>query len=128
MKRFFICLILCLLMLSSFGCAFRDNSFRAYNEFAIKSAKMGLWSEAVMRWKRLSDLYPNDPKTHNNLAIAYEAKGEYDLAKTEYQKAIELEPNNRIYLRNYYKFMKNYEKSKKTKEDIENVELPDQVF
>jgi tetratricopeptide (TPR) repeat protein len=121
MKSLFI-FILCLLLLSSLGCALRDNSFEEYSAFAIKSARMGLWDEAIMRWKRMADLHPNDARTHNNLAVAYEAKGEMEQAKIEYEKTVKLDPKNRVYLRNYNKFKQNYEKSQKKKDNIQGEE------
>ena len=30
-----------------------------YNNYGIKSAKMGLWNEALMRWKRIVEMEPN---------------------------------------------------------------------
>ena len=72
---------------------------------------MGLWNEATIRWRRMAELHPNDARIRNNLAVAYEAKGELELAMNEYKKATELDPKNGIYQKNYYKFKKNYEKT-----------------
>ena len=80
---------------------------------------MGLWDEATMRWKRMAELHPDDARIHNNLAVAYEAKEEHELAMNEYKKAIELDPGNRVYQKNYLKFMKRDEKPEnKATEDI----------
>ena len=80
---------------------------------------MGLWDEATMRWKRMAELHPDDARIRNNLAVAYEAKGELEMAMNEYKKAIELEPGNSVYQKNYLKFMKRDEKlENKTTEDI----------
>lgn len=101
------------------GCSFKsDESLKAYNEFAIKSAKMGLWNEAIMRWERLISDDPNNAKYHNNLAVAYEAKGELDLALAEYEKAIKLDPENKAYRYNYLKCKMSHSKiQKKTNSD-----------
>ncbi len=96
------------------GCGFKsDESLKAYNDFAIKSAKMGLWNEAIMRWQHLTSNDPNNAKYHNNLAVAYEAKGELDLALAEYEKAIKLDPENKVYRYNYLKCKMHHNKIKK---------------
>ncbi len=93
--------ILAFLMLS--GCAvFRDTSQTdAYNRFAIRAAQAQLWNEAVFRWKQVINIDPDDSKAHNNLGVAYEAIGNMDAALTAYQRAAELEPDNRYYRLNY---------------------------
>jgi len=96
------------------GCGFKsDESLKAYNEFAIKSAKKGLWNEAIMRWERLISADPNNAKYHNNLAVAYEAKGQLDLALIEYEKAIKLDPENKVYRYNYLKCKIDHDKHQK---------------
>ena len=118
MKKFFIIFVF---SLSLIGCAFTsEKSMEKYNDFAVKSADMGLWNEAIMRWKRIADLNPNDARVHNNLAVAYEAKGELESALSEYDKAIKLDPKNRVYSNNYTRFKQNYDKlhKKEKKEQI----------
>ena len=41
---------------------------------------------------------------YNNLAVAYEHEGEFDKARTAYEKAIELEPENALVKQNYELF------------------------
>ena len=93
--------ILAFLTLS--GCAvFRDTSQTdAYNRFAIRAAQAQLWNEAIFRWKQVINIDPDDSKAHNNLGVAYEAVGDMDAALTAYQRAAELEPNNKYYRLNY---------------------------
>jgi Flp pilus assembly protein TadD len=108
--------LICLIIMASalMGCGFRSGeSPEAYNNFAIKSAKMGLWNEAIIRWKHLVDTNPNDARFHNNLAVAYEAKNELDLALSEYEKATKLVPKNKVYHSNYIRFKINYDKLQK---------------
>lgn len=94
------------------GCgASKANIIERQNEFAIRSAKMGLWNEAIMRWERIIEMDPKNSKAYNNLGVAYEAKGDLDKAMTAYKKALELEPNNKAYVNNYIKFKKNYERA-----------------
>ena len=85
------------------GCAgLRDTTqTEAYNRFAIKAAQAQLWNEAVFRWKQVINIDPEDSKAHNNLGVAYEALGNMDEAIASYQRAAELEPNNKYYRLNY---------------------------
>ena len=85
------------------GCAgSRDaTQTEAYNRFAIKAAQAQLWNEAVFRWKQVINIDPEDSKAHNNLGVAYEARGNMDEAIASYQRAAELEPNNKYYRLNY---------------------------
>ena len=93
--------ILAYLILS--GCAIsRDtNQIEAYNQFAIRAAQGQLWNEAVFRWKQVIDVDPENSKAYNNLGVAYEALGKIDEAVAAYQRATELEPNNKYYRLNY---------------------------
>lgn len=101
-----------ILLLIIQGCGTsKTNIIEQQNEFAIKSAKMGLWNEAIMRWERIIEIDPKNSKAYNNLGVAYEAKGDLDKAMNAYKKALELDPNNKAYLSNYIKFKRNYERS-----------------
>lgn len=93
--------ILACLILS--GCAIsRDvDQIEAYNQFAIKAAQAQLWNEAVFRWKQVIDVDPENAKAYNNLGVAYEALGNIDEAVAAYQRATELEPDNKYYRLNY---------------------------
>jgi len=104
------------------GCGVKNaDMIKEQNEFAIKSAKMGLWNEAILRWKRIVEIDPKNAKAFNNIGVAYEAKGEFDAALISYKTATELDPGNKIYMNNYNRFKKNYEKSqKKSDEQISN--------
>jgi tetratricopeptide (TPR) repeat protein len=41
-------------------------------------AKMNLWREAMFRFRRAVEINPSDAMAHNNLAVAYEANGDFD--------------------------------------------------
>jgi len=92
-----------LVFLTLSGCAvFRDTpQTDAYNRFAIRAAQAQLWNEAIFRWKQVIIIDPDDSKAHNNLGVAYEAVGNMDAALTAYQRAAELEPENKYYRLNY---------------------------
>ena len=73
-------------------------------EFGISVAQRGLWREAIYRWERAVQIDPTYAEAHNNLAIAYEHEGELDKARTAYEKALELQPNNTFIKQNYELF------------------------
>ena len=110
------------------GCAVTsDHSMEKYNEFAIKSANMGLWNEAIMRWRQMIEVNPNNAKIHNNLAVAYEARDDLESAMSEYEKAMKLDPKNRVYSQNYIKFKQNYDKSHKKDKNVQVSENKKQI-
>lgn len=100
--------LLLLLLISpfwAFGCATSQNqaTIEEYNRFAIKSAKLQLWNEAVLRWERILEIHPQNAQAHNNLGVAYEALGKIDAATESYKHATELDPHNKFYRFNYRK-------------------------
>ena len=88
-----------------------------YNSYGIKSAKMGLWNEALMRWKRIVEMEPNNAKARNNLGVAYESQGKMKAAEAEYEVAIKLDPKNKIYKSNYERFKNHYKQFQEMAQD-----------
>lgn len=86
--------------------AFADarTNARAQVEFGIDVAQRGLWREAIYRWERAVELDPTYAAAYNNLAVGYEHEGEFDKARTAYEKALELEPGNVQIRQNYELF------------------------
>jgi Flp pilus assembly protein TadD len=70
-------------------------------EFGISVAQRGLWREAIYRWERAAEIDPTYAAAQNNLAIAYEHEGDFDKARTAYEKALALDPNNAFIKQNY---------------------------
>jgi len=64
-----------------------------YNERGLEAAKYGLWREATIRFEQAVQSHPNDARLHNNLAVAYEARGMNKEAEAEYTKAAQLDPH-----------------------------------
>ena len=62
--------------------------------FGVKMAQRGLWNEALFRFKRAAEFRPDDAKVLNNLAVAYEAVGQYDNALLAYQEALRADSGN----------------------------------
>ncbi len=82
-------------------------------EFGIEVARRGLWYEAIFRWKKAVELDPENASARNNLGVAYEQSGEFELAEGEYERALELAPDS-VYIRqNYELFREAYEKRKR---------------
>ncbi len=109
MHRKFTFYLLALLLLSLFfsGCksATRSNQI----QFGIIAAQRGLWDEAIFRWKKEVQSNPDSAAAHNNLAVAYELKRQWDEARKEYEIALKLSPNNSHIKTNFENFKKNLE-------------------
>ena len=73
-------------------------------EFGISVAQRGLWREAIYRWERAIEIDPTYAAALNNLAVAYEHEGQLDKARTAYERALELEPNNSQIRQNFELF------------------------
>jgi Flp pilus assembly protein TadD len=87
-----------------------ERSSRLEVEFGIEVARSGLWREAIFRWQKAVELDPENASARNNLAVAYEQEGDFQLADQEYQRALRLDPGN-VYIRqNYELFREAYEK------------------
>ena len=100
-------LLLSLLVVSFvvFGCASSQNqvTIEQYNQFAIRSAELQLWNEAIFRWMHILEIQPENAEAHNNLGVAYEALGKIDEATESYKRATELDSENKFYRFNYRK-------------------------
>jgi type IV pilus assembly protein PilF len=73
-------------------------------DFGVNVALRGLWHEAIYRWEKAVGLDPTYAAAFNDLAIAYEHEGQLDKARTAYEKALALEPNNSQIRQNYELF------------------------
>ncbi len=67
-------------------------------EMGAAYAKQGEWKRASEIWERLSVGKQNDAALWHNLGVAYEAMGEVDKAEQTYNKALKIEPGNRVYI------------------------------
>src|SRR5688572_32812361 len=62
--------------------------------FGVRMAKMNLWREAMFRFRRATQIEPDNAMAHNNLAVAYEATGDFEAAAKEYREALRLDRSN----------------------------------
>jgi Flp pilus assembly protein TadD len=78
-------------------------------EFGVRMAQRGLWSEALFRFQQAHRALPDDFRVINNLAVAYEATGQFDEALESYRQALQMAPDNRELRRNYARFVEFYQ-------------------
>ncbi len=113
MKRLWsigLCAAMALFLLSTaaYGGKKSPNNAPDQLAFGVQMAKRGLWSEALFRFKQAQRLRPGDPRVLNNMAVAYEALGNFERALDYYQKAIKADRANRELKRNYSRFIEFY--------------------
>ncbi len=96
------------------ACAHRHAGPEAMEEnFGVNMARMNLWREAMFRFNRAVELNPGDAMAHNNLAVAYEANGEFDKAAKEYREAMRLDKSNQYIQKNYSRYVEFTSRNKK---------------
>lgn len=102
--------VIALLLSSSAALGGRKDPNNAGDQlaFGVQMAKRGLWSEALFRFKQAERLRPGDPQVLNNMAVAYEALGRFELALEYYQRAIKADRANTDLKRNYSRFIEFY--------------------
>jgi Flp pilus assembly protein TadD len=99
-----------LLFFLSYGFADVSEEVKGQIRFGIRAAKEDHWDEAIYRWRKTLQLDPDNLMAHNNLAVAYEQMGEYELAMEEYQTAYRLDSQNQIVKNNLDRFKDFYRK------------------
>lgn len=112
-----VAFILCASFFLSTPLIFADISedVKQQIKFGVRAAKEDHWDEAVFRWRKAIQLDPNNLMAHNNLAVAYEQMGEYELALEEYQIAYRLDSQNEVVKNNldrYRDFYRKYQRQK----------------
>jgi Tfp pilus assembly protein PilF len=115
MRRAFVTSSLILLAGLVLACGSSGNPAQAgtQKDFGVRMARMNLWREAMFRFKRAVEIEPNDAMAHNNLAVAYEANGEFEKAGDEYRTAIRLDKSNAHIQKNYSRFVEFSQRNKK---------------
>ncbi len=77
-------------------------------EWGFKAARRGYWQEALMRFSNANELTPGQSRILNNIAVAQEANGLYEMALLTYQEGLALDPGNNALQRNYKRFQEFY--------------------
>lgn len=67
----------------------------------VAFARLGLWADAIRRWRKAIALNPESSDARNNLAVAYELSGKHSWATGEYERALAVEATN-IYIEQNY--------------------------
>jgi len=100
------------LILASITPIMADNhsDAKAQVEFGIAVAQKGLWKEALVRWKKATDMDKNYAAAWNDLAIAYEQLGQFSQAREAYDRALQLAKNDSTILQNYAQFRDIYDR------------------
>lgn len=104
------------LFVSAVGCAHNSADLSrpaAQDNFGVEMARMNLWREAMFRFQRAVELNPGDAMAHNNLAVAYEANGDFENAAKEYREALKLDRGNSYIQKNYSRYTEFMSRSKK---------------
>lgn len=101
-----------ILLLASAACSgTRGPAVRPETQlgFGVQMAQQGLWEEALFRFQQAERAEPGNAQVLNNLAVAYEAVGDFDRALDLYKKALAVDPENRELKRNYARFVEFYQ-------------------
>ena len=97
------------------GCSHQSDLSRpaTQDNFGVQMARMNLWREAMFRFERAIQINPGDAQAHNNLAVAYEANGDFEKARKEYLEALKLDKSNQYIQKNYSRFVEFTSRNKK---------------
>src|SRR2546421_2353782 len=97
------------------GCAHRTDLTQPQTQdnFGVRMARLNLWREAMFRFRRAVQINPSDAMAHNNLAVAYEANGDFDNARKEYLEALKLDRTNAYIQKNYSRYVEFLSRNKK---------------
>lgn len=82
----------------------------------VAFARLGLWTEAIGRWRKAIELNPQSSDARNNLAVAYELQGNLELATAEYERALAVETAN-VYIEQNFQLLQQAMTVKKRKEE-----------
>jgi hypothetical protein len=102
-------------MLLAAGCSHQSDLSRpaSQDNFGVEMARMNLWREAMFRFERAIEINPGDAQAHNNLAVAYEANGDFEKARKEYLEALKRDRSNSYIQKNYSRFVEFMSRNKK---------------
>ena len=111
--RFATAVLATAVLLGSCSHATSTEAPRQQENWGVQMARMNLWREAMFRFQRAVELNPGDAMAHNNLAVAYEANGDFENAAKEYREALKLDRGNSYIQKNYSRYTEFISRSKK---------------
>lgn len=116
-RAFTSSVVVIVLLLIAIGCRSGGGGdmTRAENQrqFGVRMARLNLWREAMFRFRRATEIDPANAMSHNNLAVALEANGDFDGAAKEYREALRLDRSNQYIQKNYSRFVEFTQRAKK---------------
>jgi Tfp pilus assembly protein PilF len=83
------------------------------DNFGVQMARMNLWREALFRFQRAVQISPDNAMAHNNLAVAWEANGDFEKARKEYLEALKLDRSNQYIQKNYSRYVEFLSRNRK---------------
>jgi Tfp pilus assembly protein PilF len=86
---------------------------QSQDNFGVQMARQNLWREALFRFQRAVEINPADAMAHNNLAVAWEANGDFEKARKEYLEALKLDRSNQYIQKNYSRFVEFLSRNRK---------------
>jgi tetratricopeptide (TPR) repeat protein len=115
MKGMFRLGTLIIALLLAIGCSHQSDLSRpaSQDNFGVQMARLNLWREAMFRFERAIEINPGDAQAHNNLAVAYEANGDFEKARKEYLEALRLDRTNPYIQKNYSRFVEFLSRNRK---------------
>lgn len=118
-----------ILLVLGVSCAHRHADLRspaAQDNFGVQMARMNLWREALFRFQRAVEIDPANAMAHNNLAVAWEANGDFDKARREYLEALKLDRSNQYVQKNYSRFVEFLSRNRKRQQkDVKTASAPE---
>jgi Tfp pilus assembly protein PilF len=124
-RRNRVALTIVLALVTVAGAPADEIALKKEISFGVKMAQRGLWNEALFRFEQAAEERPDDARVLNNLAVAYEAVGQFDKALEAYQRALRADPGNRELKRNYSRFVEFYQAFKPQDEEGESEADPE---
>ncbi len=111
--RFAAAVLATAVLLGSCSHATSTEAPRQQENFGVQMARMNLWREAMFRFQRATEITPGNAMAHNNLAVAFEANGDFEKARKEYLEALKLDKSNQYIQKNYSRFVEFTSRNKK---------------
>lgn len=126
MKRAFVTssILAAALALSACGSHHDLQRSSTQDNFGVQMARTNLWREAQFRFQRAVEINPQNAMAHNNLAVAFEANGDFEKARREYLEALKLDKGNQFIQKNYSRFTEFLQRNKKRQQKNATANAP----